>query len=441
MTWLPGTLRKLAVGKEARAVAGFSFASLVGSLLANRVLTELVPPALLGRFYLDLNVALWLILPVSAGYVYVSRHWLIAKRSGQAVSLVRGIAAGIGIEALICIGATIVIGVLWPRILEGPALLWVCVIAIGQAMYQAIEPIQGAERRRTVAGALNFLASPGRPMLVVAGVACFAPRPGVLLGGYAAGTWVLAAAAVWALARLMKEGRVAPPLPDDGAERLNLRGFIRYASFYFLGVLAMQAAATAERWGLASKDDTIATALFVQASALATAATAGCVTFIQVYYQPIIAQAAGSSPTPIHAARAPLRDYIARTALVLAGVVGTVFVGSSWLTEHLFGPRFEGVEPLLPWTVLAAALMMLGQALTGVAVAAREVASPNLAYIGSRAVYILALVGVVSGGNLALRFAITQVAANLLYVLLVSAGAAWLVRREGMPRGAAGSAG
>ena len=67
---------------------------------------------------------------------------------------------------------------------------------------------------------------------------------------------------------------------------------------------------SAERWGLARLADTAATALFVQAVGLSTAAAGAATGFVSAYFNPLILQDAAHHADPLQAARVPLRRFL-----------------------------------------------------------------------------------------------------------------------------------
>lgn len=416
--------------REAQVVALFSGVTLLGSLAANRLLTEVVPPDVLGEYYLIMNVALWLSLPAASGYVYVSRHWAIARSEGATRRFVTLILKAFGLHVGLIAGGTAAITVIAPERFEWRLALLIFVTATAQALHQSLDPIQNAERRRLVAGLLGLLASPIRPFILAIGIALATHKTAFTLTTlHAAATVLLAGATSAALAMLVRHQASRDAETPATQSQLSFRAFLRYAGPYFLGVVAMQVCTTAERWGLAHRSGGAATAMFVQAAALGTVAASSCGNVIMAYYQPIVAQAAGANPHPIMSAWSVLRRYVTLAGLVLAALVVVVAPLAPWATRILFGPRFSAVEGLLPWAIAAGALFAFGQVLTGFAVCAREVLSPNVAYIASRILYV-GLLMFAGSGDLSRSFTISLVISNAVYVILVAASAIWLTARE-----------
>lgn len=419
---------RVARNREARTVALFALANLGLGLVSNRVLTELVQPEALGRVYLFQNLALWLSLPSAAGYVYVMRHWPLARASGETGRLLRGLWLGVLAQAALACAGAAGFAYLGLASAPGPAFVLLAVAATAQGVSQLLEPVQVAERRRVTVGTLGLLGNPLRQLLLAA-------TAGLTAGGSFAALWttqtahavLLALAALLALRALLSS--LAAAQGPGGAPGLTRAGLITFALPYLLTAAFGQVATSAERWGLARIADPAATALFVQGLGLSLAAVSAVAGVLASYYLPIIGQAASAGPLPIRGAAAPIRRYVGLTLATVALAAVTAAAASDLLTPLVFGARFVAVAALLPWTVLGAACFSLGQALSVFAHCARETVSPNAARISSQAVY-LGLLALPTGPAPALDFARRYALSSALYALLMAASALWHVRRE-----------
>jgi hypothetical protein len=377
-----------------------------------------------------MNVALWLTLPTASGYVYVTRHWPIARAEGMTRRFAGGIFRALGIQVgIVGIGALVLIALAPDRFSwHVGALLFV--IATCQSFHQALDPIQGAERRRVVAGVLGLLASPIRPFIIAAGFALALDKTALtLLSFHAVATILLAGSASLALVVVLRQKPDVPPHTSVNRAHLSVRSFFRYAGPYFIGVFVAQICTTAERWGLAQRCDTAATALFVQAVALGTAVASSCSSLIMAYYVPIVTQAGAASAQPLQAAWAILKRYVLVSASVMAALILLGIPLAPMATRLFFGSRFMAVEQLLPWTIFGAAMFALGQVLSVFPHCAREVVSPNLNYILSRSLYG-ALLLFAGSGYLPRAFAMFFAASNTVYALLMAGAAVWLTLRQ-----------
>lgn len=418
-------MQRLWRNREGQTVVLFSGLTLLLGLGGNRLLTEVVPPAQLGELYLILNLAFWLALPTSGAYVFIGRHWPVARQHGTERRFAAAILRGLGLQALL---ATAGAGALWALGFHGlsaGAALALAVIATGQAVAQALDPIPASVRRRVLAGVMGLLGNPARQVVLASGFLLFgAAGFSALLATQAAYSAALACASLAMLWLVLRAPAAAPS--DDG---LSLRGFFRYVIPYVAGVAATQLSATAERWGLADRASTSATALFVQAVGLSTAAAAAGTSFLSSYYLPIIAQASGNQQRPIAAAWPLARKFVALTAALLLALVvfGALLAGPA--TRLLFGDRFRAVEDLLPWTLCGAACFALGQALTVFSYSARETLSPNVAFIASKAIYVGLLAGA-TGDALPLRFSRWFALSQALYAAMMLAASTRLILAE-----------
>jgi hypothetical protein len=87
------------------------------------------------------------------------------------------------------------------------------------------------------------------------------------------------------------------------------------------------------------------------------------------------------------------------------------------VTKIFFGPRFQAVQDLLPWTVLGQSLFLLAQAVWMVPIAIESTAGAAAAFAASRVVYLSLLIWVPCHGRCELWFSKSFVLANLLYLL------------------------
>jgi O-antigen/teichoic acid export membrane protein len=425
---------RLLRNREALTVALFSAGNAAAGLVANRVLTQLVPPRPLGELYLLLNLALWFTLPSAAAFLYVQRHWSVARARGVPRAFSRGVATGLALQAALAAAAVLAARALHLAEVTAAGAVALLLASCAQAVQQIAAQVQGLERRRITAGLLELLGQPAR--LAFLGLAALglwggAPTGEGLLWLHAGWMAGLAALILWLALRLLQQ---VAPQPDQGTPgpELSWRSALGF-SLPFLGTaLVMQVCTSAERWGLARIDDPASTALFVQAVGLSMAGAGASTSFLGTYFFPLIQQGAAQGEDPLAGARAPLRRYLllsaaASVALVLLGV--TVSGPASTL---LFGPRYAAVAGLLPWTVAGAALFTFAQALTIRFVVLRDSVSPNVARIISLVLYAAVLVLLRPREQPALAFARVYCTAQGLYLALMALAT---LRTAGRPAG------
>jgi len=416
-------------------VVVFSALNVVGGFVGNRLLTEAVPPATLGQYYLLTNLALWLTLPTASAFVFISRHWPVARIGGAVTSFVRGLGLGLVAQALVAGLGVVAIRSL--GLASGAGLttwavagaLWI--VCVSQAICQALDPIQSAERRRTIAGVLGLMGTPLRQILLAAAALVLVPQAGTLLGVHAAASTMVSLATIVALRVLLRDiPRTTPstaPSLDIGTQSL-----LWHIVPYFFTALLTQVSSSAERWGLAKLADPSTTAIFVQALGLSSASIGAAITAPATYFQPIITQAASRAGTsPLLNALIPIRRYVMLVASILAvGTIGAAVLADV-VTSILFGAKYVAISGLLPWTVLGAALFSLAQVLAIVPSTARDTISPNVARVVSLLIYTTSLLSCRAGPgeNLAEAFARIYVISNGLYLLGMIAVSARLVRR------------
>jgi O-antigen/teichoic acid export membrane protein len=412
------------LSREALTVVGFSAAQLVLGLGSTRLLTQLADPAALGEYYLYMNLAQWLTLPTAASYLYVWKNWTVARASGQAPAFARSIARGLGWQALVCaLGAVLIRAV---GLASGSWLMLTALslVAMGQAVNQALDQVQTLERRRVVAGVLGLLATPVRQLALALGLLVLAASSrgsgsGALLLTqclYGVGTAALSAWLFHLSVDSPYSGQRSPTSapPED---LVSLPRFLRFSLPILVTGLALLAGASAERWGLALRAGPDVTALFVQAVAVSTAAVSAATLPISTYFTPIISQAAASSPDdPLGAARHPIRWFVGTSALGLLVATLALAVLSGPITAIFFGPRFHGIAGLLPWAMVGQSLFGLAQAISMIPVAAEATVGVGAAFVSSRAVYLVLLLALPCYGDCGLWFSKCFAFANLLYL-------------------------
>ena len=304
--------------REALTVLGFSVAQLVLGLGSTRLLTQLATPAALGEYYLYMNLAQWLTLPTGASYLYVWKNWTVARATGQGPGFARAIARGLGWQAIVCALGCLVLRAAGIATGSWLVLAVLGLVAIGQAVNQALDQVQTLERRRVLAGVLGLLATPVRQIALAVGLLLLAhSSSGSLLATQCLYGLATAAFSAWLFRRSIDshysgERSTAAMAPDD---LVALPRFLRFSVPILITGIALQAGASAERWGLALRAAPGATALFVQAVAVSTAAASAATLPISTYFTPIISQAAASSPDdPLGAARRPILLFVAMSS-------------------------------------------------------------------------------------------------------------------------------
>jgi hypothetical protein len=414
--WLFRTPRR-----ELTLVILFSGGSLIGGLLSNRFATQTVAPSALGQFYLLMNLAAWLSVPTASAFVYICRHWAVARDSGRARQYVAWILRGLGLQAVLAVLGALVFhnlslgGGTWIVV---PVLALTCV---GQAATQALAPLFGMARHRVIAGVVDLLGTPlrlaalGVTGLVVAGIS------GDRLFEAQSGYWVLYLVSIvsfllWILRAAEKR---SVTVSTEFGEQLGLLPLIAHATPFLITAVAAQLASSAERWGLANRANPSATAFFVQAVGLSTAAGGAATNFLATYYGPLITDAAARSSNPMRAAKGLILRYVALTCAMLGALVAAFAIGAGRITALLFGARYAGISPLLPWTVSGAALFGVAQALFMVPYAVRDSLWPNVIKVASLVIYAAVLCFFDFRGDPALTFCKFYASAQGLYLLLM----------------------
>jgi hypothetical protein len=180
---------------------------------------------------------------------------------------------------------------------------------------------------------------------------------------------------------------------------------------------------------LALRSSPEATALFVQALGLALAATTAATLPIGTYFTPLISQAAASSPgDPLRAVSRPIRWFVLFSAAALVLCTAAAALLSGPVTTIFFGPRFQAIRELLPWTVLGQSLFLLAQALWMVPIAIESTGGAAAAFALSRVVYLGLLIWVPCHGDCALWYSKSFALANLLYLLAIVVVASRVMR-------------
>jgi O-antigen/teichoic acid export membrane protein len=422
-------LLRLLKNREARIVITFAFVGGAGGLLANRIVTQAISPQVLGEFYLLMNLVFWVTLPTASAYVYVYRHWAVARTHGLTqrfvVGLFKALLAQILIAAVVCSAYRILSG---NEITWGTAIL-LAITSIAQAILQGAGPIPGAERRRVTAGIFDLLGNPVRQMILgCAGLALGLQTATQLLtvqALYCLAVACVLAAGVWVFARSQRDAQSASP---EAMRQLSLSAVVSYSIPYGISAAIAQVCASAERWGLARRENAAATALFVQATALSLAVVTAVTGIVNTYYYPIISQIAAQTPDPFTAAKAVIRRYLLISSGALALIAIFTALLSAFITPILFGPKFSAVANLLPWSMLGASFFGMASALSVFSYVARETVSINVARGVSQAFYALCLLLASPRLDMALIFSKLFGVANLFYFVLMIMAAAWVRR-------------
>lgn len=426
LTWrfLPRAFRRACRAlrnREAITVLAFTGLSIVGGLVGNKLLTTYATPDALGELYLYTNLAMWLTLPTAGGYIYVVHHWPIAREHHATRRFARGMGLALAAQTTLILLGVAVFFFAMPTVLRSFAMAaCLAALATGTAAFQALSPVPGAERWRVTSGILGLLGGALRQFALVCGIILFALSSGeqllVVNSIFQLASSAFASVIFLVILRraLREPGEASKPTPF-----LTSSSFLSYTVPGFFGVVAAQVASSAERWGLAQFDQTAATALFVQSIGISTAASGAVGSVLTTYFYPFITSAAAHSSDPLQAAKPTLKRFLMLTVAGQAAVAAGAILFASQITRIAFGARFVGVQELLPWTTLGAALFSVGQALTIVLFTARDAIWPNLGRILSQALYATGLLFLPHNGNLGRLFSQYYALGQVIYLLLI----------------------
>ncbi len=425
------TALRLVRNKEAVTVLLFSVFGAFGSLLANRFLTEVTTPAELGKLYLYLNLVLWMTLPATSSYLFIVHSWPVALQNGRAHWFIRRMVWGLGFQTAVAgIFCLVLYQGSWLGLEDWKTAGLIALIAVGQGCFQIFYSVPGSERRRITSGLLDWANTFCRPLFLAlcVWVAGQATVEGLLQSHaiYSLLVGSLAFACVFFLLRQKSKEKPS----NAKSPFLTVRGFGGFFAPAMLGAVVAQVAASAERWGLATRVDASSTALFVQASGLGIAAAGGVNSILMSYFYPIINQhAAESDSAPLAKAWRPVVQFL-KLSLVLFTLMAVMgwFLGR-WLTPLFFGERFSATAEILPIVFVASALMGFTQTLTIPVYAARDATSPNLARAAALGLYAVALLLYPAGRSNPVSYAWVYLVSQLVYLGLVAAAFFVHVRR------------
>jgi hypothetical protein len=412
--------------REALTVVALSVGNSLAGVAANRLLTDVANPTALGSLYLQLNVALWVTLPVAGGYTYVSHHWAIARQLGKTRLLARGLTTALTVQSAIAVTVALALPH-WPAVGVGGGIAAVAFagVCIGQACAQALGIIPALDRRRLLGGFVDFCSGPARLVALAAGAACLASHPGLgsLLEIHGLYSVFLLGAVCLAFRSCLRRSSPQPDVhpaasPAEG-DPISIRAFLHYCLPSLAATLGAHAASSVERWSLAGHDGPASMAMLVQASGLALSGVNAVAGVITSYYYPLITQAAARGDDPVCASRPVLARYLLATASVLGVAVVIAVACAPLATRLVFGSSYAAASRLLPWTVLAAALFAMGQALSVVLLTARATIAAAVARVGSVGAYVVALLALSPGEHSALGYARIQACCQLLYIAAV----------------------
>jgi O-antigen/teichoic acid export membrane protein len=311
-------------------------------------------------------------------------------------------------------------------------LVALAIASVGQAVNAGLDPLQMLERHRVVSGVLGLLSTPVRWAVLSFGVVLVTHTSGAsLLWTQAVYGVATAALSAWLFRRTV----LSPYRGEPGAshtlasDELGARRFLGFAVPFLVMGIATQAAASAERWGLALRANAGATALFVQTVAVSLAAVSAVSMPISTYFAPIISQAAASTPgDPLSGASRPLRRFIVLSTVAIAAAAAGVGAFSGPITGILFGPRYHDIGVLLPWAMLGQAFFGVSQAVALVPISVDATVSASAALVVSKAIYLVLLLVVPSSGDWALLFVKCFALGNFLYLVGMIAAAVRTMR-------------
>jgi O-antigen/teichoic acid export membrane protein len=429
------TLLRLARNREAVTVIVFSVVGAFGSLFANRLLTEVTGPAELGTLYLYLNLVLWITLPATSSYLFVVHHWPVALQNGRAHWFAHKMYWGLFFQAVV---AFVVCSSFCYSgrfgIVDWKTAGLVALIALGQGCFQIFYSVPGAERRRVTSGLLDWANTFARPLFLGLGVLLLGGATvGSLLKTHAVYSGLVGLAALSCFVFLVQQKPKGQPKKDKSVF-LSWRGYGNFFAPAMMGAVVAQIAASAERWGLATRSDASSTALFVQATGLCIAAAGGVNSILMSYFYPIINQhAAESDSAPLAKAWRPVMRFLKLSFILFAlmGVVGWFF--GRWLTPLFFGERFFAASEILPIVFVASAILGFTQTMTIPVFAARDATSPNLARAVSLGLYAAALILCPADHSNPVSYAWIYLVSQVGYLALVAA--AFLVHARRVQRG------
>jgi hypothetical protein len=406
---------------EAAIVMVFTVVTIVAGLGSNRFLTQTVAPRALGEFYLLMNLVGWMTLPAAASFTYVCRHWAVARATGLERKYFRAMLSGLGLLTCLAAIGALVFRALNLGIGDGATLCAFVITCVGQATAQAFVPLFAYSRRRVLAGLMELLGTPARQVtLGLAGLFVVSLAGGSLLRVqalyFAASSAGILILAEWLVRR---SGMPLSPNAPELRKQLGLVPLLSHSVPFLLTGVATQLAGSAERWGLSHRSEPAATALFVQAVGISTAAAGALISFLASYYGPLITDAATKASSPLWGGWPYIRRYVLSGAGVLAVLVATFALGARLLTSLFFGAKYAPVSGLLPWTTLGAAFFSLGQMLFMVPYAVRDSIWPSAIKVGTLVAYAAALVAYPAGGDAALGFSHIYALAQAVYAGLM----------------------
>lgn len=426
-------IKKLWTNPEARFVLLFNGFGTIGTLLANRFLTEIVNPKDLGALYLYANVATWLILPATSCFVYSMHHWPMAMQSGATKKFTELLLRLTGVQiALILLCCLAMRSLHIQMISSTEIIIGIGLVALGQSLYQIFSPIPNSERRRITSGFLESSNSMGRPLLLALGCFVFGVSDSLsLLKFQFAHALIVGIAAILVFYPIYQSHKNTAK-NSQNLIYLNMKSFLQFVLPALATSIAIQVGSTFERWGLAHQSGLADTGVFVQAIGLSTAAAAAITSLITGYYYPIITgTAARNEQQPLKAARLLVKKFLSLTVLAYLALAFFGFVGAGMMTHILFGKSYDQVATILPLTFLGSCFFGVGQALTIPLFVARDVITPNLGRVISLTTYVLLIVffpasaGTSGIKHYALLFAATQ----MIYPVILGSRLFFFLRR------------
>lgn len=339
-------------------------ASVAGSLVLVRVLTEYLAPAQYGQLSLGLTVAALVNQVVMGGLINgICRFYSIAAEAndlrGYLAAARRLMAYATG--AVTVIALLLAAGLLWLGYsrwlgLTVAALLFSVVTGFNGSM----NAIQNAARQRAVVAFHGGLDAWLKILLAVAVMFWLGSTSAAVVLGYTFSSILVTGSQLLFLRRLIPSmGKTSHGTPDW------VRQIVAYSWPFSAWGLFTWAQQASDRWALQAFTTTADVGLYAVVFQLGYAPIRQLTGLAMTFLGPILYQRSGDATDP-HRNHAVHR-LAWRITLMCSGVTAAAFLFAAWLHEWIFAilvaPRYHAISPLLPWMILAGGVFATGQML------------------------------------------------------------------------------
>ncbi|MGA2160292.1 MAG: lipopolysaccharide biosynthesis protein [Dehalococcoidia bacterium] len=360
---MPDFSRYRRLAKEGSWIIIGQIASITGTLVLVRVLTERLDPIQYGQLALGLTVAGLVNQVVMSGTSGIGRFYSIAAEKQDLHSYLRASRRLMlyATLAVVAIGLVLMIGLFWLGYsqwmgLAAAALLY----SVTSGYNSSLNGIQNAARQRAVVAFHGGLDAWLKIMLVLGVLLWLGSSSTAVVISYASSSLFVTGSQFIFLRRLIPHQRT-----HSGDSTQWLRRMWAYSWPFSAWGIFTWAQQSSDRWALKAFTTTHEVGLYSVLFQLGYTPISMATGLVVSFMGPILYQRSGDATDP--ARNATVHRFVWRVTFfsLFITVIGFVFVLvlHGWIFRLLVASQYQSVSYLLPWVVLAGGLFAAGQVL------------------------------------------------------------------------------